>query len=351
MTDLNNNELREQYRKVLAHKESFKEKIEPILQDLIEKSHIKTNQIISRVKDKESFVEKVRRKEIAGDPYENPLEEMDDIVGFRIVPYYQKNLETICKIIDDNFYVISTENKRVNIPTNEFGYIDICKIVKISDVLANDDLFLAYKDYKFELQIRTVLQDAWSVLSHEIGYKKRKNLPHKYERELNALSASLEIIDEKISALRHSLQDTKTEDYFNEKQKIEPITTSMLNEYFVQSEQIRKIQEHSQNIELRLTGKFRSNYLEALRKEFAQNDAKTILEIDQFIKENLEKLYHAIEAWKNASQRKQHPQDAILYIAIILITKSKEDIQKAEKGWGQPWAKYALDAWAYLYNN
>ena len=51
-----------------------------------------------------------------------------------------------------------------------------------------------FKNIKIELQIRTVIQDAWSMLDHKIKYK--NSIPQNLKRRINRLSALFEIADD-----------------------------------------------------------------------------------------------------------------------------------------------------------
>jgi ppGpp synthetase/RelA/SpoT-type nucleotidyltranferase len=51
-----------------------------------------------------------------------------------------------------------------------------------------------FKHLKIELQIRTVIQDAWSILDHKIKYK--NSIPQNLKRRINRLSALFEIADD-----------------------------------------------------------------------------------------------------------------------------------------------------------
>jgi ppGpp synthetase/RelA/SpoT-type nucleotidyltranferase len=51
-----------------------------------------------------------------------------------------------------------------------------------------------FKNIRIELQIRTVIQDAWSILDHKIKYK--NSIPQNLKRRINRLSALFEIADE-----------------------------------------------------------------------------------------------------------------------------------------------------------
>jgi hypothetical protein len=48
-------------------------------------------------------------------------------------------------------------------------------------------------DLKCEIQVRTVLQDAWAMISHQLSYKNEASVPPRLQRDLNNVSALLEI--------------------------------------------------------------------------------------------------------------------------------------------------------------
>ena len=64
------------------------------------------------------------------------------------------------------------------------------------------------KNERFEVQIRSIIQDAWSTLDHKIKYK--KNIPNDLKRQINALAALFEIADREFTQIRE-----KTESYEN----------------------------------------------------------------------------------------------------------------------------------------
>ena len=77
-----------------------------------------------------------------------------------------------------------------------FGYkghhLDLC----INDQRATLPEYDQYRDLRFEVQVRSTIQDAWSVLDHKIKYK--KSIPHSLRRQINALAALFEIADREV---------------------------------------------------------------------------------------------------------------------------------------------------------
>jgi len=53
-----------------------------------------------------------------------------------------------------------------------------------------------------EIQVRTVLQDAWATIAHHLSYKQESHVPPQLRRKLNALSASFETADDQFERIR-----------------------------------------------------------------------------------------------------------------------------------------------------
>lgn len=57
-----------------------------------------------------------------------------------------------------------------------------------------------FAPYRFELQIRTIIQDSWSTLDHKIKYK--KSIPPSLKRRINTLAALFELADREFRQVR-----------------------------------------------------------------------------------------------------------------------------------------------------
>ena len=82
--------------------------------------------------------------------------------------------------------ITARENKIETANENTFGYLSIHYDIVNSS---------SEKPLVCELQLRTVCQNAWSELSHILSYKPDIELPNDIKREVNALSALMEIAD------------------------------------------------------------------------------------------------------------------------------------------------------------
>lgn len=60
--------------------------------------------------------------------------------------------------------------------------------------------YKAFVGFNFEIQIRTIIQDSWSVLDHKIKYK--KSIPNFLRRRINTLAALFELADREFKEIR-----------------------------------------------------------------------------------------------------------------------------------------------------
>jgi putative GTP pyrophosphokinase len=117
-----------------------------------------------------------------------------DIIGIRIVCPFFEDLAIVEKSLKANFTVIEVERKGSNYSFKEFGYESIHFLIKIPQALLEkrEDCGLEV----VEIQIRTILQDAWAEVEHELVYKAAFTpFDEPMKRKLAALNASLSLAD------------------------------------------------------------------------------------------------------------------------------------------------------------
>ncbi|MDR2717974.1 MAG: tetratricopeptide repeat protein [Treponema sp.] len=119
--------------------------------------------------------------------------QITDLMGIRVICPFIEDLTKAETLIKEHFDVIETEQKG-HYTFKEFGYESIHVLIKIpADIIhkrgpAGCDAA--------EIQIRTILQDAWAEVEHELVYKAEFNpfdMPMK--RKLAAVNASLSLAD------------------------------------------------------------------------------------------------------------------------------------------------------------
>jgi len=164
---------------------------------LLEKKKIKFLSINYRVKELNSFLEKIQRKN-----YENPIAEIEDFCGIRIICYYQKDILEIEKIIKEEFQVFEFQDKEKKLDFDQFGYRSHHLIASIKSEWENTPTFRDLSSFKFELQIRTILMHAWAEIEHSLAYKNEFQTPQQFRRKLHRISAKLEEADEQFEELK-----------------------------------------------------------------------------------------------------------------------------------------------------
>eukprot|EP01030_Chromulinospumella_sphaerica_P000625 gene625-618_t len=159
-----------------------------------------------RVKDADECVRKFVRKyrpalEESNTPYDIETY-ITDLIGVRVVCLYEDELEKIAQIVRAHFAVIDVTDKVSAVESTEasFGYKGLHLDLRLS--VAERDLpeHAAYAQWPFELQVRTIIQDSWSVLDHKIKYK--KSIPGQLKRRINVLSALFELADREFRQIR-----------------------------------------------------------------------------------------------------------------------------------------------------
>ncbi|MCX6182435.1 MAG: hypothetical protein NT150_10945 [Bacteroidetes bacterium] len=173
---------------------------------LKEEIQINVLSVSSRIKKEDSFNKKIEQGK-----YTDPLNEIEDFCGIRIICFYLKDIEEIENIISNEFEVISKEDKNEELKENEFGYRSSHLIVKIkSDWLKAPD-YRGLENLKAEIQIRTVLMHTWAEISHKLAYKKENQIPKEYRRLFNLISGNLETADYMFDELRKNITKYKEE--------------------------------------------------------------------------------------------------------------------------------------------
>ena len=94
------------------------------------------------------------------------------------------------------------DNKIRNTPPNSFAYTDYKLIAKLKEQSFLPSL-QGFSDRPFEIQIRTIAQDAWASISH-IFYKKERQIPQHLERDFYALQGLFYVADTHFDSLRDS---------------------------------------------------------------------------------------------------------------------------------------------------
>ncbi len=175
--------------------------VEYILRKSLDDTGVKYAIVSGRAKTLESFLEKIHRKF-----YENPLTEIEDFAGVRVVFLYLSDRKFIEEIIEEEFCVLEKVDKIDKQEHDRFGYAALHYVVDLGAQLSGAR-YDALKDLKCEIQVRTILQDAWAIIDHHLAYKRGNDMPTDIRRGLNALAGAFDVADNRFDALRTEQQE------------------------------------------------------------------------------------------------------------------------------------------------
>lgn len=148
--------------------------------------------IFGRVKEQQSL-----DKKISSDPEYGVSKKVQDLIGIRVVSYFNDDISIVREIISSIFNE-NVENLSIDTPNKEsFKATRYNIIYSLTDELA-EILNLGDEQNKidntFELQIRTIFSEGWHEVEHDLRYKCLNDWDgfDAYYRLLNGIYASLE---------------------------------------------------------------------------------------------------------------------------------------------------------------
>jgi putative GTP pyrophosphokinase len=193
-----------QYEQLRPTYQSFCTRLQELFKTLLIEANIIYHTVEFRTKKISSFREKINRP----DKKYNSIKQLIDLCGVRIIVYYPEDVERVVNILYSEFIVDkdNSSNKVTQLQPHEFGYSSVHLVVSLLDPRRNLVEWRQMKDFKAEIQVRTVLQHAWAAISHALQYKHEEEVPRNLRRRLFRLSGLLELADEEFSFLNREHQ-------------------------------------------------------------------------------------------------------------------------------------------------
>ena len=184
----------QEYRDALPQCKTVAKEVYNTLKSTFDKAGLLVAAIEYRVKAEDSLAGKL---ELKGGKYKS-LADITDIIGLRVITFYTDDVDKVASAVERLFTVDwdNSVDKRKIHEIDSFGYLSLHYICSMEGF-----------PYRFEIQMRTVLQHTWANMNHDTGYKSGVEVPKVYLRNLSRLAGMLELVDEQFSLIRSELTD------------------------------------------------------------------------------------------------------------------------------------------------
>ena len=203
--DPHSQELLRQYESLLPVYRQMEKVIPDKLKEFFDEAGIIVAALEHRIKTKESLAGKL---ELKGGKYRD-IYDITDLVGLRVITFYIDDVDKVASIVE-RLFEIDWENsidKRKAHEIDSFGYLSLHYICRIPESSYKDPEHPELNKIRFEVQMRTILQHAWSNMNHDTGYKSGVEIPSIYMRNMSRLAGMLELVDDEFSRIRREITD------------------------------------------------------------------------------------------------------------------------------------------------
>jgi len=180
---------------------------------LLDEAGINYLSVTGRTKSVASFAAKAVRQ-VDGHPlYTDPLVEITDQIGVRVITYVHDDVAAVADLLSDQLTLLDDRDMgQETAADGRWGYASRHLLVTAEPGSGPADEDAALSGRRASVQVRTVLQHAWAEFEHDIRYK--GTVPDDHAPDLNrrfALAAGLlELADREFTAIRDRVQATMT---------------------------------------------------------------------------------------------------------------------------------------------
>jgi ppGpp synthetase/RelA/SpoT-type nucleotidyltranferase len=179
---------------------------------LLDDAGINYVSVTGRAKSVASFAGKAERV-VDGEPvYSDPLTQITDQIGVRVVTYLHEDVTAVAGLLAEQFSVLDDRDMgQETASEGRFGYASRHLLIAVGPEqaeLLKDPAYAGLFGRVASVQVRTVLQHAWAEFEHDIRYK--GSIPDEHARDLDrrfTLAAGLlELADQEFTTIRERLR-------------------------------------------------------------------------------------------------------------------------------------------------
>ncbi|WP_372729143.1 DUF429 domain-containing protein [Nocardioides sp.] len=194
-----------QHARLAEQAEQFVALVTTILDD----AGINYLSVTGRAKTVASFAAKASRTVDGVPVFKDPLREITDQIGIRVITYVHSDVAAVAELLDDQVAVLDDRDMgQETASEGRFGYASRHLLVSLDAARESQPAYEMLRGRRAQVQIRTVLQHAWAEFEHDIRYK--GDIPDEHARDFDrrfTLAAGLlELADREFSTIRDRLQ-------------------------------------------------------------------------------------------------------------------------------------------------
>jgi ppGpp synthetase/RelA/SpoT-type nucleotidyltranferase len=178
---------------------------------LLDDAGINYVSVTGRAKSVASFAGKAARTVDGAPLYPDPLEQITDQIGVRVVTYLHADVTAVADMLSDQLSVLDDRDLgQETARQGRFGYSSRHLLVAIDPTRGAPSAYDALRTRSASVQVRTILQHAWAEFEHDVRYK--GTIPQEHvpdlDRRFTLAAGLLELADREFSAIRDRLQAT-----------------------------------------------------------------------------------------------------------------------------------------------
>ncbi|MCG5431313.1 bifunctional ribonuclease/(p)ppGpp synthase [Mycobacterium sp. MYCO198283] len=173
---------------------------------LLDDAGINYLSVTARTKTVESFAAKADQMvdgRVARRLYSDPLVEITDQVGLRVITYLREDVDAVATLLADELRLLDDRDMgQETAREGRWGYASRHLLVGVEG-----------EQQPASVQVRTVLQHAWAEFEHDIRYKGAIPAEHapELDRRFTLAAGLLELADREFTAIRERLRVTMTD--------------------------------------------------------------------------------------------------------------------------------------------
>ncbi|AXH96876.1 GTP pyrophosphokinase [Ornithinimicrobium avium] len=178
---------------------------------LLDEAGIDYLTVTGRTKSVESFAGKASRTVDGRPVFSDPLTQITDQVGLRVVTYVLADVDAVADLLAAQLHVI--DDRDMGLETAQaggFGYQSRHVLLELDAERTGRQEWSALAGRTASVQVRTVLQHAWAEFEHDTRYK--GTIPEEYapdlDRRFTLAAGLLELADREFVTIRDRLRQS-----------------------------------------------------------------------------------------------------------------------------------------------